>query len=45
MRLDTELHIQWHWLRGHNGHPLQTRADALAYQAAKSLLNNQRLAA
>ena len=45
MRLDTELHIQWRWLRGHNGHPLQTRADALAYRAAKSLLNTQRLAA
>jgi ribonuclease HI len=45
MRLDTELHIQWRWLKGHNGHPLQTRADGLAYRAAKSLLNSQRLAA
>lgn len=45
MRLDSELHIQWRWLRGHNGHPLQTRADALAYRAAKSLLTSQRLAA
>lgn len=45
MRLNCELHIQWRWLRGHNGHPQQTRADALAYRAAKSLLTNQRLAA
>ena len=45
MRLDSELQIEWRWLRGHNGHPLQTRADALAYRAAKSLLNTQRLAA
>ena len=45
MRLNSELHIQWRWLRGHNGHPQQTRADALAYHAAKSLLTNQRLAA
>lgn len=45
IRLNSELHIQWRWLRGHNGHPLQTRADALAYRAAKSLLNTQRLAA
>jgi ribonuclease HI len=45
IRLDSELHIQWRWLKGHNGHPLQTRADALAYWAAKSLLNSHPLAA
>jgi ribonuclease HI len=45
MRLDSELQIEWRWLRGHNGHPLQTRADALAYRAAKSLLDTRRLAA
>lgn len=45
MRLDSELNVQWRWLRGHNGHPLQTRADALAYRAAKSLVSTQRLAA
>ena len=45
MRLDSELHIEWRWLRGHNGHPLQTRADALAYRAAKSLHDTQSLAA
>ena len=45
LHLNCELHIQWRWLRGHNGHPQQTRADALAYRAAKSVLTNQRLAA
>jgi ribonuclease HI len=45
MRLDSELRIEWRWLRGHRGHPLQTRADALAYRAAKCLLDTQRLAA
>ncbi len=45
MRLDRELQIEWRWLRGHNGHPLQTRADSLAYRAAKSLHATQRLAA
>jgi len=28
--------IQWRWIKGHNGHPEQTRADTLAYQAARS---------
>ncbi|MEO8725925.1 MAG: ribonuclease H [Acidobacteriaceae bacterium] len=45
MRLNGELHIEWRWLRGHDGHPLQTRADALAYRAAKTLISSQRLAA
>ena len=27
--------IQWKWLRGHNGHPIQTEADALAYMEAR----------
>ena len=43
--LDVELRIRWKWLRGHNGHPLQCRADALAYTAARSLASTQRLAA
>ena len=25
------------WIKGHNGHPEQTRADTLAYQAARTL--------
>lgn len=43
--LDVQLRIRWKWLRGHNGHPLQCRADALAYTAARSLASTQRLAA
>jgi ribonuclease HI len=43
--LDVQLRIRWKWLRGHNGHPLQCRADALAYAAAKSRASIQRLAA
>ena len=35
-RLDRAMHehqIRWHWLRGHAGHALNERADALARQA------------
>jgi len=39
------LHIRWHWLRGHSGHPLQDRADALAYQAASTLWAAEKAAA
>ncbi len=34
--LNDRLFVQWRWIKGHNGHPEQTRADALAYQAARS---------
>lgn len=27
--------IQWHWVRGHNGHPENERVDALANAAAR----------
>jgi ribonuclease HI len=43
--LDAQLRVRWKWLRGHNGHPLQCRADALAYSAARSLESTHRLAA
>ena len=36
-RLDAALashQIEWHWVRGHTGHPENERADALARQAA-----------
>lgn len=45
LRLNLELNIRWNWLRGHNGHRWQSRADALAYGAAKSLAVPQRMAA
>jgi ribonuclease HI len=43
--LDAQLHIQWGWVKGHNGHPIQSRADALAYQAARTLWIAQNVAA
>lgn len=34
--LNDRLTVEWRWVKGHNGHPEQTRADTLAYQAARS---------
>jgi ribonuclease HI len=31
-------HVDWHWVRGHAGHPENERADALARDAIKGLL-------
>jgi len=45
IQLNARLQIRWLWIRGHNGHPVQSRADALAYHAAKALWLEQRLAA
>ena len=45
LRLNCELNIRWKGLRGHNGHPWQSRADTLAYGAARSLASSQRIAA
>ena len=45
IELNARLHIRWTWLKGHNGHREQTRADALAYQAARALWVQQRAAA
>ena len=36
LRLNEQLNIRWRWIRGHSGHPFQTRVDALAYRAARS---------
>ncbi len=36
----TERHeIEWHWVRGHSGHPENERADALANQGMGPFLN------
>lgn len=43
--LDAKHDVRWLWLRGHNGHREQTRADALAYQAARTLWLRQKVAA
>ena len=45
IELNARLHIRWTWLKGHNGHREQTRADALAYRAARTLWVQQRAAA
>ena len=39
------LHIRWQWIRGHSRHPFQTRADALAYRAARTQSCGLRIAA
>jgi ribonuclease HI len=41
-RLDTALgehEVHWHWVRGHAGHPMNERADALARQAIAEIRN------
>lgn len=43
--LDTRHEVRWLWLKGHNGHREQTRADTLAYQAARALWLRQKVAA
>lgn len=32
-------HIEWHWVRGHNGHPENEIADQLANEAIKNATN------
>jgi ribonuclease HI len=43
--LNERMSIRWRWIRGHCGHPIQTRADALAYRAAQTQSRNLRTAA
>ena len=43
--LNATLHIRWTWIKGHNGNPWQSRADSLAYQAARTLWVQQKAAA
>lgn len=45
IQFNLERIIRWKWLRGHNGHPWQCRADALAYGAARNFTVAQRMAA
>jgi ribonuclease HI len=45
LRLNERMNIQWCWIRGHCGHPIQTRVDVLAHQAARAQLRNLRMAA
>ena len=43
--LNAKRKVHWFWLKGHNGHRDQTRADSLAYHAARSLWLRERAAA
>ena len=43
--LNAERMIRWRWIRGHSGHPIQSRADAIAYQAARAATIQERIAA
>jgi ribonuclease HI len=45
LQLSAMRTIRWRWIRGHSGHPIQSRADALAYQAARSRISNLPMAA
>jgi ribonuclease HI len=44
IELNTSLPIRWKWIKGHNGHGDQARADELAYEAARSLWVQQKVA-
>ncbi|HEV2133216.1 MAG TPA: ribonuclease H [Terracidiphilus sp.] len=44
-RLNAKHAVRWVWLKGHNGHRDQTRADALAYQAARAVWLREKAAA
>jgi ribonuclease HI len=38
LRLETAIErhdVTWHWVKGHNGHPENERADALARQGVE----------
>jgi len=35
--LNAKHAVRWVWLKGHNGHREQTRADSLAYRAARTI--------
>jgi ribonuclease HI len=43
--LTESISVRWCWIRGHNGHPIQTRADELAYQEARNQPGGQKIAA
>jgi ribonuclease HI len=43
--INARMNIHWLWIRGHSQHPFQTRADALAYRAARTQCCGLRIAA
>jgi ribonuclease HI len=45
LELNTSVSIRWKWIKGHSGHRDQSRADELAYGAARSVWLQQKVAA
>ncbi len=45
LQLNKHRTIRWRWIRGHAGHPIQSRADALAHKAARAQWDGIRMAA
>ena len=45
IEFNTRLAVRWKWIKGHSGHRDQSRADELAYQAARTLWARQKAAA
>lgn len=43
--LNAKRDVRWVWLKGHNGHRDQSRADSLAYRAARAIWLRERAAA
>jgi ribonuclease HI len=43
--MNERMNIRWQWIRGHSGHPFQTRADGLAYKAARTQWSESQMAA
>jgi len=45
IELNTIRSIRWKWIKGHSGHCDQSCADELAYEAARSLCAQRKVAA
>jgi ribonuclease HI len=45
LAMNERMNIHWQWIRGHSRHPFQTRADALAYKAARTQVCGLQMAA
>ena len=45
LAINERMNIHWQWIRGHSRHPFQTRADALAYKAARNQQCGMQMAA
>jgi ribonuclease HI len=45
LAMNERMNIHWQWIRGHSRHPFQTRADVLAYKAARTQVCGLQMAA